>query len=85
MAFAINSTDIGKTSLIEMEIDTPENTFCRQKEIYLSAEKLEFSRPTIKQYLEKDIIKLSHSNFTSNLVLVRKSFKSSPGGLEEEK
>ena len=67
-----------------MEIDTPENKFCRQKERYLSAEKPEFSRPVIKQYLEKDIKNLLHCNFASNLVLVRKPFKSSPGELEEE-
>ena len=55
--FAKSPTDIGKTSLLQMELPTkPGKAF--QKQRILSPEKLKFLKPVIDMYLEKDIIEV---------------------------
>ena len=84
-AMAEDKTDIGRTHLMEMEIQTPPKMYAKQKERRIDPEKLKFLYPIIQHYLDKGIIRLTNSNFASNLVLVRKPVKSSPDDIKEEK
>ena len=82
-SFAKSKNDVGRTNLLEMEIKTPEGKYVRQKERSLGIDKLNFLRPFLKQYLRHGFIAISDSKFSSNLVLVKKIVKSSPGDLTD--
>ena len=84
--FATEALDIGKTPLIQMELPTTPGKCAFQKQRVLSSDKLNFLKPVIDLYLDKNIIELAEkSNFASNLVLVVKPIKSSPSDLAATK
>ena len=84
-AFAQDKTDIGRSPLMEMKIETPPGLYAKQKERQIDMQKLKFLYPIIQHYLDKGIIRLVDSNFASNLVLIQKPLRSSPDDVQGHK
>ena len=71
--FSTSSTDIGTTSMVKHHIELSDTTPFKQKYRRIPPAMVEEVRTHLKELIASGVIRPSHSPFSSNVVLVRKS------------